>query len=958
MNGYCERDAAGRWVYDELFNASLREPDPFRRRALTDQLQSMVYEYGAYHLPFYSRDLYAMSLLHWTNWGDWNADPSLILDHHAPARLPTQAYPVDQKPPEISLPPFVGIEDSPVQFAVAAADPEGGPLRYRWDFDTRSEPGGTGVNADGIFDNDDQGGGPSPTFTYADLGTYEVALRVFEDGGEWFSTARSRVRVNPPWLGPTIISGIGFAPPDPAVTDRSVMFAASAASGSGLPLTYEWDFGDGFRAPPDGSPIAYHAYASPGIFTVRLGVRDLLGFVAYAFAYVTVVDNGPPSVYPLDVRAVCVNRFETFTGFASDPNRRDVLAYTWDFGDGTAPVQGNPAVHAYTSSVGSPYTVTLTVRDSPGGHSVSTTGRVHIVFDCGGFPTINSLSAVPSTAYAGTVVTYEAVASERAGYGLNWSWDFDADGRADRQYNTPPTAPGQSVMRTETFVFRSAGSYRSRLTLINLPPPGYTAKASTTTVLVTILANAGPEIADLDASPRTAIPGEDVVFSATAVDADADLLTYVWDFGDGSTGTIPDVPAGQTVQIRHAFLVTGDRLAILVVRDSKGAETRSSLLVSVAEPGLLRVTTNPPVPAKVLVDGIARDEWGLTWFKIAPGLHTVEFAGVYGFDAPSSIDVLVGTGQTTETRGEYAAHGFLQVTTNPPLPSTIFVNGIARNEWGMWQSVPPATYTVSWGPVADWRPPDPVTVDVREGRLMRVRGDFVQDPTAPGPDPSTFGLLRVTTNPPVPAKILVDGVARDEWGLTWLKMSPGTYRISFSDVYGHTTAPPASVVVEPGKVTEVRGDFVVHGQLKVETSPAMPATIFVDGSPRNDWGMWQSMEPGRYRISFGSVPGYLTPADQTATVVEGELTVVVGAYASAEPSLPIVLPEPISSPVVSMGPGSPFPGRPVTSESSSSGDGGHQSTEAIVASALASRFRPSRRDPGEGRFAATAGAAR
>ncbi|HLB69236.1 MAG TPA: hypothetical protein VJN63_12420 [Thermoplasmata archaeon] len=33
----------------------------------------------------------------------------------------------------------------------------------------------------------------------------------------------------------------------------------------------------------------------------------------------------------------------------------------------------------------------------------------------------------------------------------------------------------------------------------------------------------------------------------------------------------------------------------------------------------------------------------------------------------------------------------------------------------------------------------------------------------------------------------------------------------------------------------------------------MPATIFVDGIPRNDWGMRQTFEPGTYKISYGPV---------------------------------------------------------------------------------------------------------
>ena len=77
------------------------------------------------------------------------------------------------------------------------------------------------------------------------------------------------------------------------------------------------------------------------------------------------------------------------------------------------------------------------------------------------------------------------------------------------------------------------------------------------------------------------------------------------------------------------------------------------------------------------------------------------------------------------------------------------------------------------------------------------------------------------------------------------------------------------------------------------TSGAAAATISVDGVPRNDWGMWQSMEPGTYTVSYESVVGLNTPAAQTAVVTAGILTEVVGAYTPAA-----VTPDAPSAPVV------------------------------------------------------------
>ena len=307
--------------------------------------------------------------------------------------------------------------------------------------------------------------------------------------------------------------------------------------------------------------------------------------------------------------------------------------------------------------------------------------------------------------------------------------------------------------------------------------------------------------------------------------------------------------------------------------------------------GLLRATTNPAVPTKIYVDGVPRDEWGLTWVKMAPGPHTVSFGELVGLGAPAPQPINIQRGQTTVVEGSYAIHASLRVTTEPAVPSTISLNGIPRNDWGMWSALPAGTYTISFGLVAGFTPPAPITVTLAPGEFRHVPGPFTATPGAPGPDPSSFGLLRATTNPASPAVINVDGVPRDQWGLTWVKLAPGMYTISFTTVYG--LEPPAPVIreVRAMDTTVYDGLFVRHGSLRVTTDPALAATVFVDGMARNDWGMWQSMRPGTYRVQFEPVAGYNTPAAQIVTVTEGALTPVVGTYtpsastpASGEPA--------------------------------------------------------------------------
>lgn len=143
---------------------------------------------------------------------------------------------------------------------------------------------------------------------------------------------------------------------------------------------------------------------------------------------------------------------------------------------------------------------------------------------------------------------------------------------------------------------------------------------------------------------------------------------------------------------------------------------------------------------------------------------------------------------------------------------------------------------------------------------------------------ATSGLLRVETSPPVPTRIFLDGIPRNDWGLDWVKLPAGEYTLSFSDVPGYLAPISQPIEILPDTVTEVIASFIQLGNLWVETSPALPATIFANGNPMNDWGFWASLEEGGYTVSFQDMPGYVTPSEAVVTVNPGETTHVIGDY--------------------------------------------------------------------------------
>jgi len=292
--------------------------------------------------------------------------------------------------------------------------------------------------------------------------------------------------------------------------------------------------------------------------------------------------------------------------------------------------------------------------------------------------------------------------------------------------------------------------------------------------------------------------------------------------------------------------------------------------------GLLRVTTVPPLDSQITLDGIELNRWGINWMKLTPGNYELCFSDVVDWQNPpcSSVEILEGT--TTTIDGIFSQYGNLRVITNPPVPGTISVDGVPADDWGLWVDMEPGQRTICFGDVADYAAPPCETITVTAGGPTHtVTGNYVSDPGAPGPVGQ--GLLRVTTTPPVPSRISVDGIVRNTWALTWVKMPPGTYEVCFDDVKDFSTPPCETAVVTAGQVTQVDGAFTARGILRVITDPPHPSTLFVDGIPRDDWGFWTDISAGDHLVCFGEDAGFAPPC-QTVSLAIGPNPPIVGTW--------------------------------------------------------------------------------
>ena len=285
------------------------------------------------------------------------------------------------------------------------------------------------------------------------------------------------------------------------------------------------------------------------------------------------------------------------------------------------------------------------------------------------------------------------------------------------------------------------------------------------------------------------------------------------------------------------------------------------------------------------------------------GSGTLQDQGVLGINSTQALAMpllvqgtitgagaLTVSGSLTSSGGTFQGPGTVtvasvKVMTSPALPGQVSVDGTPRDDWGLFTDVPAGSHQVCFGAVPDYAAPSCQTVTVSAGQTTSVTGTYTASPGAAGL--SGVGMVRVTTSPAVPSQISVDGVYADTWGLTWLEIGAGSHQVCFSDVEGFTTPACQTVAVSAGATTTVTGAFTARGYLKAVTSPPSPGTIFVDGIPRDDWGLYTDIPTGPHTVCFTpTTTTVATPTCQQADVTAAATTTLTANYAPADTTPP------------------------------------------------------------------------
>ena len=425
-------------------------------------------------------------------------------------------------------------EGDTASFKAIATDAGDDTLTYTWDFGDGVT--GTGVDISHIF---------------TDNGDYTVTLTVAdEDGGETSQTLD--VTVNN--VAPTFTEVNGETTIDEG---EAVDYSAVATDPGDDELTYTWNFGDG--TPEVTGADATHTFTNNGAYNATVTVNDDDGAATTSNFSIT-VNNVAPTLDTAESKTGQEGQAVSFEAIFNDPGNDD-LTVTWNFGDGgeaitteypaESDVSSETQNHIYVSD--GIYTATVTVTDSDGAITEST---IDVTID-NAAPVIESLTG-DTEINEGDTASFNAIATDPGNDELTYTWNF---GDGSEAITTPDT------LTPITHTYTDNGDYTVSLTVTD------TSGATDSSTLDVTVNNTAPVITDIT-DDLIINEGDTASLNVSATDAGNDVLTYAWDFGDGSQTLM-----GENVE--HIFVDNGLYEASVTVTDDDGASVTQSLTITV-----------------------------------------------------------------------------------------------------------------------------------------------------------------------------------------------------------------------------------------------------------------------------------------------------------------------------------------------------------------------------------------
>jgi len=453
----------------------------------------------------------------------------------------------------------------------------------------------------------------NPVHTYANSGTYTVLLNATNADGSDTKVLSDYITVSAVPVVPLI--------PEPLISN----FTGEPTSGP-APLTvqfndtstgphdqWKWEFGDG-NTSSEQNPL--YTYNLPGSYSVLLNISQAGGDSASKTQedYITVVT--PLIPIPLNATPL-IPKFSGTPTFGPPPltvQFNDTSTgphdhWVWEFGDGNTSSEQNPL---YTFNEPGSYSVLLNVSQA-GGDSVSITQEDYIIVsDVPLEPPVVDFSGEPTSGVAPLTVIFADASSNTP---TSWNWSFGDD--------STENVTAQNPVHTYT----NTGRYSVSLNATNTVGLNVTTKTSYINITAAPL---GP-VADFSGTPTSGFAPLTVQFNDLSTGF-VNPVTYLWNFGDGSTSTERNPSHTYTANTQEnytvAFNVSGNY--------GKTDSMIKSGYITIEIPTIELIISDSPPDQSLLSNGSITPEQSLPQAQSHPSSKSVLQAQSY----PSSKSVL------------------------------------------------------------------------------------------------------------------------------------------------------------------------------------------------------------------------------------------------------------------------------------------------------------------------------
>lgn len=365
----------------------------------------------------------------------------------------------------------------------------------------------------------------------------------------------------------------------------------------------------------DLTPISSVAIHEPGNYKITLVIDDGNGLPNSIKTHSQIVKINASPTPVIDAVESTYEYTVSFSGADSFDDETEITSWSWDFGDGNK-ATGENVTHTFTQA--GRYVVRLSVDD---GNQLRNS-----------ISTISQVVTIRETPIADFIALAAVAPNE----------EFVLDASLNKKLDERVTEfswllNGEQIGETEITKLRlqNAGMYEITLLLYDDSNPRKLINQASKNIKVNL-----PPVAVIDFNPQNPVPGELITFSADeSSDPDGEIVSYVWEFLDGT------ILEGKEVQ--KPFIEGGRQFFTLTVTDNDSASNSSvsteELIILNYEPYVVteRLLRSNTLGVKLdatetydldndnlvfewtLPDGTKRSEASFTWQAPDVGAHVI-----------------------------------------------------------------------------------------------------------------------------------------------------------------------------------------------------------------------------------------------------------------------------------------------------------------------------------------------